>query len=98
MGLFGSKKDVPKMTVREMFGDECLESIRNVIGPKCANNGYPRKFMDMARVITETANDPDREYTKKEFGTSIFAAGCFTKLEPELAPMLDAAIRKYKKM
>ncbi|MBQ9827554.1 MAG: hypothetical protein IJM62_02610 [Lachnospiraceae bacterium] len=98
MGLFGSKKEEPKMTVQELFGTDCLEEIKAVIGPKYAANGYPKKYMDFAGVILEAADHPDRECTKKEFGTCIFAAGCFTKLEPELEPMLTAAIKKYKKM
>ena len=51
----------------------------------------------MAETLLEVAKNPNREYSKKEWFGIFRAAGGFTRLEPELAPMLRGVIGKYRK-
>lgn len=96
MGLFGSKKDKIMPKVSDVFSAQDLEKIRGVVGPKQAAKGYG-KYGSMAATLMEVVQNPDKEYSKREWGGIIYSAGAFTKIEPELAPMLKEAIGKYKK-
>ncbi|MBR0342488.1 MAG: hypothetical protein IJH64_09680 [Oscillospiraceae bacterium] len=96
MGLFGSKKEKAMPKVTDIFSAQDLEKIAGIVGPKQAAKGYG-KYGALAATLMEVVNNPDKDYSKKEWGGIIYSAGAFTKLEPELAPMLKEAIAKYKK-
>lgn len=96
MGLFGPKKEKPIPKVSDIFSDQDLKKISKIIGPKQAKKMYG-KYSSMAETLLEVAKNPNREYSKKEWFGIFHAAGGFTRLEPELAPMLRGAIGKYRK-
>ena len=50
----------------------------------------------MAATLMEVVKNPDSEYSTREWRGIIYAAGVFTKVEPELVPVLNEAIGKYK--
>ena len=94
MGLFGKKEEiVPK--VSDIFSDEDLQMINKVVGPKHAGKSYG-KYGAMAATLMEVVKNPDSEYSTREWRGIIYAAGVFTKVEPELVPVLNEAIGKYK--
>ena len=82
--------------VSDIFSAEDLQKISDIVGPKHASKSYG-KYGSMAATLMEVVKNPDREYSKKEWNGIIYATGGFTKIEPELAPMLKEAIGKYKK-
>ena len=98
MGLFGfgGKKEEVFPKVSDIFSADDLQKIKDVIGPKHANGEY-KKYDDMAGVLLDVANNPDKDFGKTwgAFGGIIFSAGAFTKVEPELAPMLKGAVDKF---
>ena len=95
MGLFGSKKDKAMPKVTDIFSAQDLQKIEEVIGLKHANKSYG-KYGSMAATLMEVVKNPDKEYSKREWADIIYAAGGFTKIEPDLAPMLKEVIGKYK--
>ena len=92
MGLFGSKKDAPKTLGSDIFSPEHCQKILSVVKSK----DYGAKYSDIKSGLVEIAENPDKEYTAKDLTKYIYSAGCFTKMEPELAPMLNEAIAKFK--
>ena len=99
MGLFGfgDKKEEVFPKVSDIFSEEDLQKIKDVIGPKHANGSYKKDYDNMAEVLLDVADNPDKDFGKTwgAFGGIIFSAGAFTKIEPELAPMLKSAIDKF---
>ncbi len=95
MGLFGSKKDKVMPKVSDIFSAQDLQKIEQVVGPKHASKSYG-KYGSMAATLMEVVKDPDKEYSKREWAGIIYAAGGFTKIEPDLTPMLKEAIGRYK--
>jgi len=95
MGLFGSKKDKVMPKVSDIFSAQDLQTIEEVVGPKHAGKSYG-KYGSMAATLMEVVKNPDKEYSKREWTGIIYAAGGFTKIEPDLAPMMKEAIGKYK--
>ena len=94
MGLFGPKKEEILPKVSDIFSAEDLQQIKSIVGSKSANGSYGR-YNDMARTLLQVVDTPEKEFTKREWNGIIFAAGSFTKLEPELVPMLKGAIDKF---
>ena len=97
MGLFGSKKEEVMPKVSDVFSAELLQKIREIVGPKQSGRAYG-KYGDMAETLLKAAEDPEKECSKREWTGIIYAAGGFTKLEPQLAPMLKQAIEKYRSL
>ena len=58
--------------------------IEEVVGPKQASKSYG-KYVFMAATLMEVVKNPDKEYSKRELAGIIYAAGGFTKIEPDLA-------------
>jgi hypothetical protein len=100
MGLFGSKNEKTERTVRitELFTEEGLREIKEIVGPKVAGREYGSQYMEMASDIYKAACDAEKTYGKKELTKLIFATGAMTKLEPSLNPILKPAIEKYQAM
>ena len=93
MGLFGKKKEIPALKPTDIFSEELLEKITTVIKPKSYGGGP----MDVAKdALVEFARDPQKVYSYHELGNVIYSAGMFTRLEPDLAPLLKDGIQKYK--
>ena len=95
MGLFGSKKEIVLPKVSDIFSAEDLGKIKEIVGPKAESRGYG-KYSDLAKIIMQVVDTPDKEFTKKEWNGIIFSAGGLTKLEPELEPLLKGVIAKFK--
>ena len=98
MGLFGSKKDMPKIKASELFSEELFQKVNDEVGNKFKGGEYGIKYNDFAKSLIDFASDPNKEYTEKELRGVIYSAGCFTKIEPDLAPLLNEAISKYKEL
>ena len=95
MGLFGSKKEVVMPKVSEIISSEDIQKIREVIEPKITNKEYAMKFSDIADTLLKFTDNPERVYDKKGWTGIIYSAGCFTKLEPQLEPVLKKLIDNY---
>ncbi|MCR4689406.1 MAG: hypothetical protein K5745_07660 [Saccharofermentans sp.] len=92
MGLFGKKKEIPPVKASELFSQELMDKINTVVATKSYGGAK-----DAARdSLVDFAKDPDKVYEFKDLGNVIYSAGVFTKVEPDLAPMLNEAITKYK--
>lgn len=95
MGFFGSRKKKALPSVADVFSTEDLQRIGEVIGPKRDSKSYKMRYRDLADHIMWVVEAPEKSYTKREWNGIIYAAGAMTKLEPELAPMLKAAIERF---
>ena len=95
MGLFGSKKEVVMPKVSDVISMEDIQKIREVIEPKITNKEYAVKYSDIADTLLKFTGNPDEEYDKKGWTGIIYSAGCFTKLEPQLEPVLKKLIDNY---
>ena len=95
MGLFGGKKDMPKVKASELLSDELIQKINSVVATK----NYGIKYDDFARSLVNFVKEPDKEYTEKDLRVVVYSAGIFTKLEPDLANLLNEnLINKYKEL
>lgn len=98
MGLFSKKEKVyPK--VSDIFSEECLQKILEVVKPKLENGGYGNKqYNSMGKLLCEVAEHPNEDYGDlwDRIGGILFSAGGFTKIEPALAPLLKEAVAKSK--
>ncbi|MBQ4271997.1 MAG: hypothetical protein II718_09235 [Clostridiales bacterium] len=97
MGLFGNKKqskELPVIKGSDIMSSELAEKIISVAGHK----DYGIQAAPYVSSIVDFAKSPDKEYTKKDkdLTAAIMGAGMLTKLEPDLAPLLNDAIAKYK--
>lgn len=81
--------------VADIFSIDELQQIRTVIEPKYNSNSYGFKYNGMAETLLEITANQDKQYSKKEWVSIIYSAGCFTKLEPQLSPILKAGIDRY---
>ena len=93
MGLFGSKQAVPK--VSDIFLPDDLQIINDVIGSRIESGSYGIRYGDLPKTLMQAVNDPEKEYTKREWNGIIYSAGAMTKLEPDLAPMLKGIIDRF---
>ena len=94
MGLFGPKKEAILPKVSDIFTPDDLQKIKTVVAPKSAAGEYGR-YGDMPKTLLQAVNDPDKSFTQREWNGIIYAAGAMTKIEPDMAPMLKAAIERY---
>ena len=92
-GLFGKKEEIMPM-VSDIFSPEDIEKIVDVIGPKARMGDYG-KFSETAKAILQILDEPEKGFSKRDWNGIIFAAGALTKLEPDLAPMLNNIIDKF---
>ena len=89
------KKDMPKVKASELLSDELIQKINNIVATK----NYGIKYDDFAKSLVNFVKDPDKEYSEKDLRGVVYSAGIFTKLEPELANLLnDNLIKKYKEL
>lgn len=97
MGLFGSKKEMMRATPVEIFTQETLDTIQAVVEPKVNDRSYG-KYRGMAEMLLVAVRKSDEEFNEKEWRSLIYAAGAMTKIEPSLAPMLQAGIDRFHAM
>ena len=93
MGLFG-KKDLPKFKASEIISEEDCKKILATVKP----GSYKTAYNPMAETLCDFAKSPDKEYDEKELAKVVYSAGCFTKIEPDLAPILNEGIKKFKEL
>lgn len=94
MGLFGSKKEMMRATPIDVFSQETLDTIKDVVDPKLENREYG-KYRGMAEMLLVAVRKADEEFNEKEWRSILYAAGAMTKIEPSLAPMLQAGIDRF---
>ena len=93
LDLFGKKDEIlPK--VSDIFSEADLQKIVDVIAPKARMGDYG-KFSDVAKTLLQVLDEPEKGFSKKEWNGIIFSVGSLTKLEPELAPMLNGIVEKF---
>ncbi|GEM_PF-7115661 len=97
MGFFKQKEE-KKIKITELFTEEGLMKIKEIVGPKIAGREYDWRYMEMASALYKATFNLEQTYNKKELIKLIFATGAMTKLEPTLNPILKPAIEKYKAM
>ena len=93
MGLFNFNTNKKLPAVSDIFSAQDLQTIGEVIGQK--RDSYYWQYRGLADTILQVVKTPDKTFTKREWRGIIYSAGCMTKLEPELAPMLKAIIERY---
>ncbi len=93
MGLFGKKEEIMP-AVADIFSAEDLKKINDIVAIKMLNRTYGR-YNDMAETLMQVVVAPEKAFTKREWNDIIYASGGMTKLEPDLAPTLKDAIKRF---
>ena len=94
MGLFRSKKNALQAKPVDIFSQDTLDSIKEIVEPKVQNGDYGR-YRGMAEMLLVAVRKADEDFNEKEWKTILYAAGAMTKIEPSLAPALQAGIDRF---
>ena len=84
----------------DLVSPEDMQKIQGVIEEK-ARAGKYGQYNDMAEQLMRLVSNPEKEYSLKEqgkWGGIVFSAGAMTKLEPELAPILNGITARFRKI
>ena len=94
MGLFGSKK--PGYKLVDFYTIDELKTIRATIAPKLEAGQYIGIPLMFGKALLDLINRAGNETSYSKQGKFMKIAESFKEFEPDLAPILQSGIDKYR--
>lgn len=95
MGLFNLFGGGKTAKLTDILSIEDIGRITDLIGPKLTSNAYGALPQTLAKGLMDYLKDPSKEYSLGKLGGLVKLLEQFKGIEPSLAGILEAAIKKF---